>query len=92
MGRDARDRIRNIVVMGIHTFAWSSANRGLAVPQRRLFLQLTSRSGAIWACNEPDDEERIVGTAVDFCRVVTQTRNAADTALALRGGVAEECM
>jgi hypothetical protein len=45
-------------------------------------------SGDIWEWNEPSETECVRGTAVDFCHVVTQGRNAADTDLAVTGEVA----
>ena len=35
---------------------------------------------------------RVEGAAVDFCKVVTQTRNVADTALRVSGPVAADWM
>jgi len=86
--RVENDRIKNIAIMGINTFAWTFANRGVAVPPVKPFVQLTSPSGAIWAWNEPNAVHRVEGTAVDFCRVVTQTRNMRDTRLRLCGETA----
>jgi len=86
--RVEKDRIKNIAVMGINTFAWTFANRGVEVPPVKPFVQLSSPSGAIWEWNEPNAEHCVQGTAVDFCRVVTQTRNVRDTSLRLRGATA----
>jgi hypothetical protein len=49
-------------------------------------------SGEIWEWNEPSDSERITGDAVDFCRVVTQGRNIADTPLEVVGEIATRWM
>jgi len=90
--RVERDRIRNIAVMGINTFGWSFANRGLPVPEHKPHVRLVSPSGQIWEWNEPSAENRIEGTAVDFCRVVAQTRNIQDTKLAVSGEIARSWM
>ena len=90
--RTEGERLKNIAIMGINTFGWSFRNRVLEVPPVRPYVRLTSPSGAVWDWNEPQQSERIEGSALDFCRVVTQTRNIADTALQVKGPVAERWM
>jgi uncharacterized protein (TIGR03084 family) len=86
------DRLRNIAIMGVNTFAFCFANRKLAVPTHRPHVQLTAPSGVAWEWNASDTDDRISGSAVDFCRVVAQTRNIADTALQVSGVVAQQWM
>lgn len=86
------DRIRNIVVLGVNTFDWTFKVRGEAPPSPKPHLVLTAPSGTIWTWNEPSEIERIEGAAEEFCQVVTQVRNIADTRLAVRGAVAREWM
>ena len=74
------------------TFAWTFLNRGLEVPGDPPHVRLVAPSGAIWEWNEPSDESRIAGDALDFCRVVTQGRNIADTALDVVGDTATQWM
>ena len=92
--REDTDRVRNIVVLGVNTFGWSFQVHGLPVPEAMPVLDLTAPSGAIWRFGDPDkaDGNAITGRAVDFARVVAQTRNIADTGLVLRGPVAEQWM
>jgi uncharacterized protein (TIGR03084 family) len=82
------DRIRNIAVLGVNTFAWTFRNRGLEVPTVMPYLRLTAPSGATWEWGEPGAAERIEGSASEFCQVVTQTRNVADTDLRVTGETA----
>ena len=86
--RSEADRIKNIAVLGINTFGWSFTNRGLAVPVDRPYVRLTAPSGVMWEWGQPDQENRIEGSAVEFCQVVTQVRNIADTALRVVGKTA----
>lgn len=86
------DRIRNIAVLGVNTFGWTFVNRGEPAPDVKPFVRLTGPSGAIWEWNARSEAERIEGPAVAFCQVVTQTRNVADTSLAVRGPVASRWM
>ncbi len=86
------DRLRNIADLGVRTFGWAYANRGRPVPDRAPRVRLTAPSGAIWEWNEGERENGVEGDAVDFCRVVTQTRNVADTGLRVHGPIAEDWM
>jgi uncharacterized protein (TIGR03084 family) len=86
------DRIKNVAVIGINTFGWTFANRKLAVPEDRPYVRLTAPSGATWEWNEPDQKNVIEGSAVEFCQVVTQTRNIADTRLKVVGETATAWM
>ncbi len=86
------DRIKNIADLGVRTFGWAYVNRGRPVPGEVPYVRLIAPSGAVWEWNEPSAPNRIAGAAVDFCKVVTQTRNVADTALAVDGPVAQDWM
>ncbi len=90
--RKDTDRIKNIVVIGLNTFGWTFTNRGLAVPEERPYVRLTAPSGALWEWNQPNPENFIEGSAVEFCQVVTQTRNLADTQLRVVGTTAASWM
>jgi uncharacterized protein (TIGR03084 family) len=88
--RIEHDRLRNIAVMGVNTFGWTFVNRKLVVPDVKPVVALIAPSGALWEWNAEQREQRVEGSAVDFCRVVTQTRNVADTALRVRGEIARQ--
>jgi uncharacterized protein (TIGR03084 family) len=87
--RTATDRLKNIAVLGVKTFGWTFRNRGLPVPPDMPTVTLTAPSGTIWDFPGAEGAEgRVAGSAVEFCHVVTQGRNVADTALAVRGDAA----
>lgn len=90
--RQNADRIRNIVVLGVNTFAWTYKTRKQAPPGEMPYLSLTAPSGEVWTYGEPSDAERITGPAEAFCQVVTQVRNVADTPLEVTGSVARDWM
>jgi len=94
LGRERRyaDRIQNIAVIGVKTFAWTYINRGLRVPDVLPHVHLTAPSGALWEYHPPSEVERIEGPASDFCHVVTQGRNVAETQLRVVGEVAAQWM
>ena len=86
------DRIRPIVVLGVNTFGFNFRINGLDVPERMPRLELTAPSGAAWTFGDANTDARITGSATEFCQVVTQTRNVADTALSVEGETAEQWM
>jgi uncharacterized protein (TIGR03084 family) len=90
--RSYTDRIRNIAVIGVKTFGWTFVNRGRAVPGDIPYVRLTAPSGAVWEWNEPGAENRVEGSAVEFCHVVTQGRNIADVSLTVVGDTARQWM
>jgi uncharacterized protein (TIGR03084 family) len=87
-----RDRIRAIAELGVRTFSFTFANRGLAPPGVKPHVRLTGPSGAVWEWNRADDSNRITGRAVEFCQVVTQGRNILDTKLEVVGNAASQWM
>ncbi len=92
VARAPTDRLRNIAEIGVRTFGWTFVNRGLPLPGAAPYVRLTSPSGAIWEWNEPAADNRVEGSALEFCQVVTQVRNLADTALAVTGAPAQAWM
>jgi uncharacterized protein (TIGR03084 family) len=86
------DRIRNIVILGNNTYGWTFKVRGEEPPAPRPHLRLTAPSGEVWTYNDASAEETIEGIADEFCQVVTQTRNIADTKLKVTGPNAKNWM
>lgn len=86
------DRIGNIVVLGVRTYRWSFEVHGQTVPGPMPHVRLTAPSGASWIHGEPSESELVEGSAEEFCQVVTQTRNVADTRLRVIGPIATAWM
>jgi uncharacterized protein (TIGR03084 family) len=86
------DAIKNIAVIGVKTFGWTFVNRKREVPGLPPFVRLTAPSGEVWEWNDPDSDDRVSGSAAEFCHVVTQGRNVQDTALEVVGPVAKDWM
>ena len=85
--RENSDRIRNIAELGVRTFRWSYENRGKTAPPKKPYVALSAPSGKVWKYGHEDWSESISGSAVDFCHVVTQCRNIADTGLKVEGDI-----
>jgi len=90
--RQSSDAIKNIVVLGHNTYGWTFKNRELEIPAPVPQLRLVAPSGAEWTMGEDAGEEFVAGSAEEFCQVVTQTRNIADTSLELSGDNARHWM
>lgn len=90
--REDGDRIGNIVRLGVNTWAWTWKNRRMDPPGPMPHLKLTAPSGALWEYGEASESGVIEGSATDFCQVVTQCRNVADTNLSVAGDVAKQWM
>ncbi len=86
------DRIRNIAHLGVSTFGWTYINRGLDVPAHAPYVRLTAPSGAIWEWHDRDMTNCVSGSATQFCQIVTQVRNIADTDLTVTGETATQWM
>ena len=90
--REHFDRLANICVLGCQTFGWTFRNRGLEPPAPVPHVRLTLPSGAPWQRGAESATDRVEGTALDFCRVVTQGRNIADVDLEVTGEPARAWM
>lgn len=86
------DAIRAIATLGVKTYGFTFSNRRLPAPKPEPHVWLTAPSGAIWEWNPPSDNHRVEGLASDFCHVVTQGRNIADTSLIVIGEPAQQWM
>ena len=85
-------RLRNIVEIGVRTFGWTYRVRNLPVPPTVPRVRLEAPNGETWEWNAECVTDSVSGDAVAFCRVVTQTRNIADTNLAVEGEIAKHWM
>ena len=90
--RPGSDRLRHICHLGVITRGWSYAVRGAEQPDEPVFVSLRLPSGLVWTSGEPSASSSIVGTAEDFCLVVTQRRNVLDTGLSVQGEGASSWM
>jgi uncharacterized protein (TIGR03084 family) len=83
-------RLRHVAEIGVRARPYAYLSRGLDVPASPVRVELAAPSGAEWAWGPEDASDRIVGDALDWCLVVTQRRNPADTGLVVTGGAATE--
>jgi len=86
--RPATARLKHIAHIGVTTFGWSFVNRKLPVPEPMPCIELEAPGGGSWTWGDPASEQFVRGPAEDFCLLVTQRRNLADTALRFSDGSA----
>jgi uncharacterized protein (TIGR03084 family) len=90
--RPPTDRLRHIAHLGFTTFGWSFSNHKMEVPDTPVRLELTSSSGEPWTWGPEQAENIVRGPAEDFCLVVIQRRNIADTDIIIQGDIASQWM
>ena len=90
--RPASDRLRHIAQLGVITRMWSYVNRGEEPPDGEVRVVLAAPSGDEWVWGPDEADASVTGGAEDFCLVVTQRRNLADTDLVVEGAPAEDWM
>ena len=56
------------------------------------YVRLHAPSGAVWEWQPANDYNTVQGQSLEFCQVVTQVRNIADTNLEVRGDTATAWM
>jgi uncharacterized protein (TIGR03084 family) len=84
------ERLRHIAHLGVATFGWSYTNRRMEVPDSPVRVEITSPSGECWTWGPEKARDVVNGPAEDFCLVVVQRRNPADTRLVIKGATARQ--
>ena len=95
--RTPTDRLRHIAHVGVRARPFSYLVHGMQAPADRIEVVLAAPSGEDWRWEIGESDgtapvSTIEGPALDFCLVVTQRRNIADTGLAVSGEAAREWM
>lgn len=85
-------RLRHIADLGVRTRGFNFELHGLPVPGEPVRLELAGPDGSRWTWGPAAAADRVTGDAEDFCLVVTQRRNVADTGLTVAGPVAAQWM
>lgn len=85
-------RLKHVAHLGFRAMPFSFQVRGHEVPTAPIRVELTGADDTLWTWGAEDAYDRVTGTALDFCLVVTQRRHRDDTKLAISGPVANEWM
>jgi len=99
-GQDVRDalgrepevtaRLRHVADLGVRTRPFAYGARGVELPATEVRVELVGVDGERWVWGPDEVEDVVRGPALDFCLVVTQRVNPADTALRVRGPLASD--
>ncbi|MFJ7206882.1 TIGR03084 family metal-binding protein [Streptomyces sp. NPDC098789] len=88
--RTPTDRLRHVARIGVRARDYAFAVRGLPAPTEEFRVELTAPDGAgAWTYGPPDAPQRVTGSALDFCLLVTQRAHRADLDVRALGADAE---
>jgi uncharacterized protein (TIGR03084 family) len=87
---EATDRIRHVAHLGVRTRNFSFSVHGLEAPAEEFRIELAAPSGAVWTYGPETAEQRVTGSAQDFCLLATQRVHRDDTDLVATGADAEK--
>ncbi|ORW32204.1 wyosine base formation domain-containing protein [Mycobacterium paraense] len=72
--RHATERLRSIAHIGVRTRDYAFVINNLTPPSDPFLVELRAPGGDTWSWGPPDAEQRVTGSAEDFCFLVTQRR------------------
>jgi len=84
------DRIRHLVGFAVRVRDFGYEARNLTPPSEEFRFELTAPSGALWTFGPADAEQRISGSAEDFCLLVTRRRHRYDLDVRAKGTLADQ--
>ena len=87
---DPTDRLRHIAHLAFRARPYGYIVRGRPAPQVPVRVRLDAPSGERWVFGPEDADERIAGSAEDFCLVLVRRRHVDDTSLDVTGNAARE--
>lgn len=85
-------RLRHVAHIGVRARAFAYAAHRRSVPSESVSVALTAPNGDMWQWGDDDASQRIMGSARDFCQVVTRRRHVDDTSVVTVGDAAREWM
>jgi uncharacterized protein (TIGR03084 family) len=83
-------RLRHVAHLGVQTFTFSFVARGREAPTVPIRVDLVAPDGSAWVWGPEDAADRVTGSALGFCLLVTQRRHRDDTDVTASGSVATE--
>ena len=90
--RAATERLRHVAYIGVRARPFSYRIHDQEPPTAEVRGELVSPAAELWTWGDAQASNRVCGTALDFCWVVTQRQHVADTALRIQGPIATEWM
>jgi uncharacterized protein (TIGR03084 family) len=87
--REPTARLRNIAFLAIRTRTFAYLLNDRTPPADEFRVELTAPDGELWTWGPDDAEQRVTGSAHDFCLLAVQRVNRADTDLKADGADAD---
>ncbi|CCK62104.1 TIGR03084 family metal-binding protein [Mycobacterium canetti] len=72
--RPATQRLRSIAHLGVRTRDYAFIVNNLTPPAEQFLVELRGPDGDVWSWGPPGADQRVTGSAEDFCFLVTQRR------------------
>jgi uncharacterized protein (TIGR03084 family) len=88
--REPTDRIRHVAHLGVRTRDFAYLVHDRAAPGEEFRVELTGPSGQTWTWGPDTASQRVTGSALDFCLLVTQRRNRSELDLTAVGPDADD--
>ena len=88
--RTPTGRLRHVAHIGIRARDFAYLVNDRPVPAEQFRVELRGPDGDLWTWGPPASAQRVTGTALDFCLLVTQRRNLADLRVRAEGSDAAE--
>jgi uncharacterized protein (TIGR03084 family) len=83
-------RLKSIAHLGVRTRDFAFTVHGLTPPAEPFRVELAAPDGGLWVWGPKDAAQRVTGSAVDFCYLVTQRRSRAELDVVADGADAEK--
>ncbi len=83
-------RLKSIAHLGVRTRDFAFSVHGLTPPAEPFRVELAAPDGGVWAWGPEDAAQRVSGSALDFCYLVTQRRPRAELDVVAQGADAEK--
>lgn len=88
----ATSRLRHIAELGLQTRDFAFSIHGRRSPWSAFRVELAAPDGGTWTWGPANAADRITGSALDFCLLITQRRHRADLHLVATAGMADQWM
>lgn len=82
-------RLKSIAHLGVRTRDFAFSVHGLAPPPEPFRVELTAPDGGRWVWGPEDAAQRVTGSALDFCHLVTRRRPRAELDVVAEGADAQ---
>lgn len=88
--RRPSNRLRHVAHLAVRTRDFSYLLNSRTPPATVFHVELTGPDGDLWSWGPEDAEQRVAGTALDFCLLATQRRHREDLDVRAVGAEADE--